>query len=104
MAGHAAGRQAAVGPTGAVLRLEDLPPPDTRRWVARRKAEVVAGVRAGLLTFEEACQRYNLSEQEFGIWQRAIDQHGLGGLRVTRLQSYAAASRAQAGGPAEGQG
>lgn len=77
-----------VGPTGAVLRLEDLPPPDTRRWVARRKAEVIAAVRAGLLTFEDACHRYNLSEEEFSAWARAIDRHGLGGLRVTRLQEF----------------
>jgi hypothetical protein len=39
------------GPGGA---LGDLPPPETRRWVARRKAQVVAAVRAGLLTLEEA--------------------------------------------------
>jgi hypothetical protein len=77
-----------VGPNGAVLRLEDLPPPDTRRWVARRKGEVVAAVRAGLLTIEEACRRYSLSEEELVAWQRAIDKHGLGGLRVTRLQDF----------------
>jgi hypothetical protein len=77
-----------VGPNGTVLRLEDLPPPETRRWVARRMGEVVAAVRAGLLSFEEACRRYNLSEEEFAAWQRAIDRHGLGGLRVTRLQDF----------------
>jgi hypothetical protein len=78
----------AVGPTGALLRLEDLPPPDTRRWVARRKAEVIAAVRDGLLTREEACRRYNLSEEEFSAWQRSIERHGLGGLRVTRIQEF----------------
>ena len=31
-----------VGPDGKILTLEDLPPPETKRWVARRKAEVVA--------------------------------------------------------------
>jgi transposase-like protein len=76
------------GPTGKLLRIEDLPAPDTRRWVARRKAEVVAAVAAGLLSLEEACRRYNLSAEEFASWQRAIDRHGLGGLRVTRLQAY----------------
>ena len=78
----------AVGPSGTVLRLDDLPPPDTRRWVARRKAEVVAAVRAGLLSSEDACRRYSLSEEELAAWQRAIDRHGLGGLRVTRIQEF----------------
>ncbi len=77
-----------IGPSGRPLGLDDLPPPDTRRWVARRKAEVVAAVRGGLLTFEEACARYNLTPEEFSSWERAIDRHGLNGLRVTRLQEF----------------
>jgi Protein of unknown function (DUF1153) len=79
---------AARGPEGEPLTLDDLPPPGTKRWVIRRKAEVVAGVRAGLITLEEACQRYTLSVEEFLSWQRLIDRHGLRGLRVTRLQDY----------------
>jgi hypothetical protein len=75
------------------LRLEDLPPPGTRRWVIRRKAEVVAGVRAGLISLEEACARYTLSVEEFLSWQRSIDRHGMRGLRTTRLQDYRAAAR-----------
>ncbi|AUN33464.1 CtrA inhibitor SciP [Niveispirillum cyanobacteriorum] len=70
------------------LTLDDLPPPDTRRWVMRRKAEVVAGVRAGLLTVEDACKRYDLSSEEFASWQEMIDRHGVQALRVTRLQDY----------------
>nr|WP_256387119.1 MULTISPECIES: DUF1153 domain-containing protein [unclassified Azospirillum] len=70
------------------MTLDDLPPPDTRRWVMRRKAEVVAGVRAGLLSFAEACNRYSLSEEELASWQRLIDRHGVKALRVTRLQDY----------------
>lgn len=77
-----------VGPDGKILTLDDLPPPDTRRWVARRKAEVVAAVRAGLLTFDDACRRYNLSQEEFEGWVQAIDRHGMGGLRVTRIQEF----------------
>ncbi|MDX6750248.1 DUF1153 domain-containing protein [Geminicoccaceae bacterium 1502E] len=69
------------------LRLEDLPPPDTRRWVARRKAQVVRAVRAGLLTLEQACGRYGLTLEEYASWERLIDRHGVSGLRVTRLQS-----------------
>ncbi len=66
------------------LTIDDLPPPDTKRWVARRKAEVVAGVRSGLITLEEACRRYALSVDEFLSWQRRLDQYGLNGLRITR--------------------
>ncbi len=65
-----------------------LPGPETRRWVARRKAQVVAAVRDGLLTFDEACRRYNISPEEFISWERAIDRHGLTALRVTKLQDF----------------
>ena len=66
----------------------DLPSPNTRRWVVRRKAVVVAAVRNGTLSLQEACRRYNLSVEEFLAWQRSIDRYGVPGLRVTRLQIY----------------
>lgn len=78
----------AILDSGHRLRLEDLPPPGTKRWVIRRKAEVVAGVRAGLISLEEACARYTLSVEEFLSWQRSIDRHGMRGLRTTRIQDY----------------
>jgi hypothetical protein len=77
-----------IGPSGEPLTVDTLPPPDTRRWVARRKAEVVAAVRGGLLSRTEALERYRLSEEEFASWQQSIEQHGLAGLRTTRLQHY----------------
>lgn len=80
--------KAIIGPNGTPLTIDDLPPPNTRRWVARRKAEVVSAVRDGLLTFEEACKRYNISSEEFECWEKAIEKHGLGGLRVTRIQDF----------------
>ncbi len=70
------------------VTLDDLPPPDTKRWVIRRKAEVVAAVRGGLLSLDEACERYKLTVDEFLSWQRSIDRHGLPGLRATRVQDY----------------
>jgi len=79
---------AVPGPDGRLLTVGDLPPANTRRWVARRKAEVVAAVRGGLISLDEACRRYTLSVEEFLSWQRAIDHHGQGGLRITRLQRY----------------
>jgi hypothetical protein len=68
--------------------LADLPSPNTQRWVIRRKAEVVAAVRGGLLTLEEACGRYELNYEEFLSWQRRLDDFGLAGLRTTRAQFY----------------
>src|SRR5690242_10030609 len=77
-----------IGPDGSPLTLADLPSPDTKRWVIRRKAEVVAAVRGGLLSLEEACSRYALNSDEFLSWQYCIDRYGLAGLRTTRTQFY----------------
>lgn len=77
-----------IGPEGQRITLDSLPAANTKRWVIRRKAEVVAAVRGGLLTLEQACERYALTVEEFLSWQRAIEQHGLPGLRTTRLQEY----------------
>ena len=77
-----------IGPTGAPLTLSDLPPRETERWVIRRKAEVVAAVRGGLLTLDEACERYRLTNEEFLGWQKSIAEHGMAGLRTTRIQQY----------------
>ncbi len=70
------------------IALAPLPPADTRRWVVRRKAEVVAAINAGRLTRAEACARYRLSEEELCLWERAIGAAGVPGLRVTRVQVY----------------
>jgi hypothetical protein len=51
-------------------------------------AEVVAAVRGGLLSLEDALERYRLTSEEFLAWQRSIDRHGLAGLRTTRIQQY----------------
>jgi hypothetical protein len=79
-----------IGPLGEPLTIDSLPPTDTNRWVVRRKAEVVAAVTGGLLTVDEACDRYRLSLEEFVSWQRAVDRSGMRGLRVTRIQKYRA--------------
>src|ERR1700752_5231763 len=77
-----------IGPDGSPLTIADLPAPGTKRWVIRRKAEVVAAVRGGLLSLEEACSRYALTVEEFLGWQRLIAEHGLAGLRTTRIDQY----------------
>jgi hypothetical protein len=75
------------------LRTANLPPPSTQRWVVRRKASVIAAVRSGAITIEEACRTYQLSEEEFLAWQRAFETYGLAGLHVTRLKQYRASAR-----------
>jgi len=84
-----------VGPAGAPLTLDDLPPPNLRRWITRRKAEVVGAVRAGLIGLDEACTRYGITIEEFLSWQRLLDEHGLHGLRVTHLQDYRRLARGE---------
>lgn len=79
---------AVPGPAGKPLTLAMLPPPETRRWVVRRKAEVVAAINGGLLSVAEACARYRLSPEELELWQKSIDRAGVPGLRVTRIQLY----------------
>ena len=77
-----------IGPLGEPLTLEDLPAPGTARWVARRKAEVVSAVAGGLLSMDEACERYDLTLEELVSWQRVYERSGMPGLRSTRLQNY----------------
>jgi hypothetical protein len=80
--------QYVIGPDGSPLTIADLPAPGTNRWVIRRKAQVIAAVRGGLLSLDDACSRYMLTVDEFISWQHSIDHHGLAGLRITRTQQY----------------
>ena len=75
-------------PDGAILSRADLPPPNTRRWVASRKAAVVKGVVHGLLPLAEALETYGLSEEEFNEWRHAVETHGEAALKATALQKY----------------
>lgn len=81
------GPRAVHMPDGTVLSLADLPTPATR-WVASRKAVVVKAVTHGLISREEAIERYGLSEEEFDSWCAAVRDHGVRALRVTALQQY----------------
>ncbi len=75
-------------PDGSRISRADLPPPNTTRWVASRKAIVVKAVVHGLITQTEAQERYALSEEEFALWRAAVEQHGENALKVTTLQKY----------------
>jgi hypothetical protein len=83
-----AGRRQVTLPDGTILSRADLPPRDTQRWIARRKAVVVRAVRHGLLTEAEVLERYGLSAEEFAFWQDGEALHGEAGLRVTKLKRY----------------
>lgn len=85
-----------IGPMGRILTLDDLPPSDTTRWVASRKAQVVAAVESGLLSIDAVIERYNLSLEEFYGWQRAMDRAGVPGLRVAAVQRERLERRQQA--------
>lgn len=80
-------RQVAL-PDGSTLSRADLPSPQTRRWVASRKAVVVKAVLYGLISEAEALERYALSDEEFTLWRQAVETHGEKALRVTTLQKY----------------
>ncbi len=87
--------QRVIGPFGEAISLNDLPKNNMTRWVIRRKAEVVAAVNGGLLSLEEACDRYDLSLEEFLSWQESIDKSGLPGLRVSYISKYRTEDRAK---------
>ena len=82
------GPRAVTLPDGTILTRADLPPEETRRWVASRKATVVKAVAYGLIPLKEALKRYGLSEEEFEIWRSAIESYGENGLKVTAIQKY----------------
>ncbi len=75
-------------PDGTVISRADMPPANTRRWVASRKAAVVRGVISGLLPLAEALETYGLSEAEFEEWRLAVERHGIAALKATTLQKY----------------
>ena len=84
-----------IGPDGNVLTCADLPPRNTRRWVPRRKATVIAAVDGGLNTLEDACARYAISHEEFCTWVQSYSRHGLAGLRAGQLMDRRSINRLQ---------
>src|SRR4051812_29681354 len=83
-----------LGPNGEVLTPTNLPSTRPRRWVAQRKAEILAAVEVGLLTVDEACARYALTLDEFLAWKRVVGTAGVSGLKVNRVQDYRPRRRA----------
>jgi hypothetical protein len=73
---------------GSPLLLSDLPAVNTWRWVIRHKANVVAAVRGGLISWEDASKRYKLTAEEFLAWSEAVDRFGISALRARRVQEH----------------
>ena len=82
------GARTAPLPDGRVMTRADLPSPGTRRWVASRKAAVVAGIESGLVSRDWAIATYGLSVEELGSWLDLSRAHGANGLRTTALRKY----------------
>ncbi|SIS89732.1 CtrA inhibitor SciP [Phaeovulum vinaykumarii] len=82
------GPRAVTLPDGSILTRADLPPKETRRWVASRKATIVKAVAHGLIPLSEVLERYGLSEEEFALWADAVKKHGEVALKVTAIQKY----------------
>jgi len=75
-------------PDGSTMTRADLPPPETRRWVASRKAAVVRAVSVGLISRDEAKESYVLSDDELAEWENAVRDHGEAALKATSVQKY----------------
>lgn len=82
------GPRAVKLPDGTMMTRADLPPANTRRWVASRKASVVKAVAHGLITESEALETYALSGEELAEWKSAVEKHGEAALKATALQRY----------------
>ena len=64
------------GPFGERLTLDNLPPGPPRRWVLRRKAEIAAAVRGGLISPAEVRLRYGITEDELDEWMEVLKRFG----------------------------
>lgn len=82
------GPRAVTLPDGTMMTRADLPAPETRRWVASRKAILVKAVAYGLVSEGEILKIYDLSEEEFRTWQAAVNRHGEAALKATSVQKY----------------
>ncbi|MFT6532462.1 MAG: hypothetical protein ACJASC_002013 [Limimaricola cinnabarinus] len=82
------GRHAVTLPDGRVMTRADLPPPDTERWVASRKAQLLLAITAGLISRDYAIRTYRLSEEELTSWERLVGRYGTAALKATTVQRY----------------
>lgn len=55
--------------TGDLLTIHNLPPNDIR-WTRRRKAIVAEAIHHGIISLEDAAQRYAATVAEVASWSR----------------------------------
>jgi transposase-like protein len=65
---------------------EVLPAPNTHNWTRDRKAQVVAALLRGDVTFPDACKRYGLSPEELASWEQSYRWGGKHGLTLAGLK------------------
>ena len=75
-------------PDGTKLNRSDLPPKNTKRWVASRKLVIVQAVCYGLISYEGACEDYALSEEELDSWINHTNTHGAAALKATFVAKF----------------
>lgn len=71
---------------GNAITVDDLPSDVDVRWGPGLKKKLVALVRAGLFSFEEAEKRYAISREELSGWIRKYEEHGPKGLHSMKTQ------------------
>lgn len=71
---------------GNVITPNDLPSPETIRWTPNKKFIVVQAIKGGLITKEEALDRWGMLENELRIWEEGFKSHGVNGLKTTHYQ------------------
>jgi Protein of unknown function (DUF1153) len=79
--------------------ITQLPPPNTQRWVKSRKLAVIKAIETGVISDEQACLRYNLSQEELDSWKRAMNRYGPGALRTTHINRYRRQDTVKSGHP-----
>lgn len=73
-------------PDGTKLNRSDLPAKTTTRWVASRKLVVVQAVIHDLISFDDACETYELSEEELQSWINNTKEYGPSSLKITTIR------------------
>lgn len=71
---------------GGTVGIDGFPPEGTTRWGFKKKTLVIRAVTAGMLTLQEALDRYHMTEREFRLWEKGLSEDGTAGLMLTKFQ------------------
>lgn len=70
--------------------IDALPTLPVKRYTPGIKARILDALAGAAISEDEVCETYNISKEELRIWQRNDSRFGVRGLRVTKIQHYAA--------------